>query len=66
MMQVDSFASESEVAMWLCAPLLVGLWSSLGLVPDYVVLVLGNLVLVVGNEGEVLIICKVVIHKAYG
>ena len=28
--------------MWLCAPLLVGLSSSLGLVPNYVVLVLGN------------------------
>ena len=25
-----------------CAPLLVGLWSSLGLVSNYVVLVLGN------------------------
>ena len=31
-----------EVAMWLCASLLVGLWSSLGLVPIYVVWVLGN------------------------
>ena len=31
-----------EVAMWLCAPLLVGLCSSLVLVPNYVVLVLGN------------------------
>jgi hypothetical protein len=28
--------------MWLCAPFLVGLHSSLGLVPNYVVLVLGN------------------------
>ena len=28
--------------MWLCTLLLVGLWSSLGLVPNYVVLVLGN------------------------
>jgi hypothetical protein len=46
MMQGDGFASKVggivEVAMWLCALLLVGLWSSLGLVPNYVVLVLGN------------------------
>ena len=28
--------------MWLCAPLLVGLSSSLDLVPNYDVLVLGN------------------------
>ena len=45
-MQGDGFASElggiMEVAMWLCAPLLVGLSSSLGPVPNYVVLVLGN------------------------
>ena len=45
-MQVDGFASElggiMEVAMWLCTPLLVGLWSSLGLIPNYVVLDLGN------------------------
>ena len=31
-----------EVAMWLCAPLLVGLWSSLGLVSNYDVWVVGN------------------------
>jgi hypothetical protein len=31
-----------EVATWLCPPLLVGLWSTLGLVTNYVVLVLGN------------------------
>ena len=31
-----------EVAMWFCALLLVGLWFSLVLVPNYVVLVLGN------------------------
>ena len=36
---------------------IAGLWSSLGLAPNYVVLVLGN-------EGGVLIICKVVIHGA--
>ena len=45
-MQGDGFASElggiMEVAMWLCAPLSIGLCSSLGLVPNYVVLVLGN------------------------
>ena len=45
-MQGDGFASERggimEVAMWLCTQLLVGLRSSLGLVPNYVVLVLGN------------------------
>jgi hypothetical protein len=40
-----------KVGMWLSAPLLVGPWSSLDLVPNYVVLVVGNLVLVVGNEG---------------
>ena len=46
-MQGDSFTSKpggiGEVAMRLC--------SSLGLVPNYVVLVLGNLVLVLGNGG---------------
>jgi hypothetical protein len=31
-----------EVAMWLCVTLLLGLWCSLGLVPNYVVLVMGN------------------------
>ena len=31
----------------------------------YVMLVVDNLVLVLGNEGGVLIICKVVIHGAY-
>ena len=31
-----------DVAMWFCAPLLVGLCSSLGLVLNHVVLVLGN------------------------
>ena len=45
-MQGDGFASKldgiMEMAMWLCAPLLLGLRSSLGLVPNYVVLVLGN------------------------
>jgi hypothetical protein len=45
-MQGDGFASELggivEVAMWLCTPFLVGLLSRLGLVPNYVVLVLGN------------------------
>jgi hypothetical protein len=45
-MQGDGFASElggiMEVAMWLCAPLSIGLWSSLGLVPNCVVPVLGN------------------------
>ena len=52
-MQGDGFASESggtmEVAMWLCLPLLLGLWCSLGLVPNYVVL--GTLVFILGNEG---------------
>ena len=46
MMQGDSFPSEPsgimEVAMWLCAPLRVGLWYSLGLVHNYVVLIFGN------------------------
>jgi hypothetical protein len=46
MMQGDDFASKlggiMKEAMWLCAPLLVGLCSSLGLVPNHVVLVLGN------------------------
>ena len=45
-MQGDGFASElggiMEVAVWLCVPLLLGLWCNLGLVPNYVVLVLGN------------------------
>jgi hypothetical protein len=40
------FASEPdgimEVAMWLCALLLVRLRSSLGLAPNYVMLVIGN------------------------
>jgi hypothetical protein len=31
-----------KVAMWLCAPLLVGHQSSLGLAPNFVVLDLGN------------------------
>ena len=57
-MQGDGCASVPggimEVAMWLCASSLVGLCSNLGLILDYVVLV-------VGNEG-VLIICKVIIH----
>ena len=48
-MQGDVFATElsgiMEVAIWLCAPLLVGLCSSLGLVPNHVVLV-------PSNEGE--------------
>ena len=42
-MQGDSFVSElggiMQVALWL---ILVGLWSSLGLVANYVVVVLGN------------------------
>ena len=46
MMQGDSFPSEPsgimEVAMWLCAPLRVGLWYSLGLVHNYVVLIFSN------------------------
>ena len=45
-MQGDMFAPElggiMEVAMWLCTLLLVGLSSSLGLIPNYVVLALGN------------------------
>jgi hypothetical protein len=45
-MQGDGFASEPggimEVAMWLCIVLLLGLWCSLGLVPNYVVLVPGK------------------------
>ena len=61
-MQGDDFAGElggiMKVAMWLCTLLLVGLWSSLGLVPNYVVLILGK-------EGGVLIISKVVIHETY-
>ena len=31
-----------SVAVWLCVPLLLGLRCSQGLVPNYVVLVLGN------------------------
>ena len=46
MMRGDGFASEldgiMEVAMWLCALLPVDLWSSLGVVPNYVLLILGN------------------------
>jgi hypothetical protein len=38
---------------------------SLGLVPNYVMLVLDNLVFILGNEGGVHIISKVVIHGAY-
>ena len=45
-MQGDGFASKlggiMEVVVWLCVSLLLGLWCSLGLVPNYVVLVLGN------------------------
>ena len=45
-MQGDGFVSElggiMEVVMWLCASLLVGLSSTLGLVSNYVVLVLDN------------------------
>ena len=45
-MQGDGFASEPggimELVVWLCVPLLLGLSCSLGLVPNYVVLVLGN------------------------
>ena len=37
--------------MWLCVPLLLGLRCSLDLVPNYVVLVLDNLVFILGNEG---------------
>lgn len=54
-MQGDGFASElggiMEVAMWLCTLLLIGLRSRLGLASNYVGLVLGNLVLVLENEG---------------
>jgi hypothetical protein len=39
-MQGDGFASKP--CTWLCTPLLVGLGSSLDLVPNYVVLVLDN------------------------
>ena len=45
-MQGDGFALEPggimDMAMWLHATLLVGLWSSLDLVPNYVMLVIGN------------------------
>ena len=45
-MQGDGFESEPggimEVAMWLCVPLLLGLWCSLAVEPNCVVLVLGN------------------------
>ena len=45
-MQGDDFTSEPdgivEVAVWLCVPLLLGLWCSLDLVPNYVMLVPGN------------------------
>ena len=45
-MQGDDFASElggiMEVTMWACVSLLLGLWCSLGPVPNYVVLILGN------------------------
>jgi hypothetical protein len=55
-MQGDGNASKPsgimEVAVWLCIPLLLELWV-------YVVLGLGN-------EGGVLIICKVAIYGAYG
>ena len=51
-----------EVAMWLCVlwlcvPILVGLWYSLGLIPNFVALRLDN-------EGGALIICKAVKHTA--
>jgi hypothetical protein len=45
-MHGDNFASRVdgilEVAMWLCAPLPIGLYTNLSLVPNYVMLVLGN------------------------
>ena len=48
-MQGDGFTSEPggimEVAMWLCASLLIGLCFILGLEPNYSVPVLGNLVI---------------------
>jgi hypothetical protein len=47
-----------EVVVWLCLSLLLGL-CRLGLVPNYVVLALGD-------EGGVLITCKIAIHVAYG
>ena len=57
--QGDGFTSElggiMEVALFLCLPLLLGLWCGLGLVHNYVVLVLGN-------EGGGPITCKVVIQ----
>ena len=71
-MQGDDFESEPggimEVAMCLCVPLLRGLWSSLGLVPNYDVLVLGNLVFILGNEGggPHQIQGRIRIHRAYG
>jgi hypothetical protein len=63
-MQGDGFASElgaiMEVAMLLCAPLLIRLSSSLDLVPK--ICCVGSRQVKVG----VRIICKVVIHEAYG
>ena len=60
-MEGDNFVSElggiMKVATWLCTPLLVGLYSSLGLVPNYVVSV-------VGNVCGVLNICQTIIHMA--
>ena len=54
-MKGGNFATERgeimEVAMWLCTSLPIGLWSSLDLVPNYVTLVLGHLMLVLSNEG---------------
>ena len=62
-MQGDGFASEPggimEVAMWLCVPLLLGLQCSLGLVPNYVVLVLDD-------KGGGPHHMQVAIHGAYG
>jgi hypothetical protein len=54
-LQGGGFASElggiKEVAMWLCASLMVTPCSSLCVVPNHVVLLLENLVLVLSNEG---------------
>ena len=58
-MQAEGIACEPggimEVAVWLCLPLLLRLRCNLAFV-----------VMVLGNEVGVFIICKVVIHMAYG
>jgi hypothetical protein len=49
-MQGDGFATKlggiMELTLWLCALLLIGFSSSMGLVTNYVVLLVSNLVLV--------------------